>query len=87
MDFSESVRNHWTIENNLHWYLDVIFKDDECPVYERNTAENLAIIRRIIYNRINMQFSSKEQLAFGRRSCMYDADYRLKILFYHAIAL
>lgn len=84
MDFSEAARNHWAIENNLHWCLDVIFKEDECPVLDKNTAENLAIIRRIIYNRIKMQLSPKQQLQFGKRSCMYDDDYRLKILFSHA---
>ena len=41
-------------ENNLHWCLDVLFADDECTVLDRNAAENLAIIRRIVYNRIKM---------------------------------
>ena len=57
MNFSEAVRHHWAIENNLLWCLDVVFKEDECPVLDKNTAENLAVIRRIIYNRIKMQFS------------------------------
>ena len=84
IDFAEAVRSHWAVENNLHWCLDVIFKEDECPILDRNTAENIAIIRRIIYNRIKMQLKPKEQLSFGKRSCMYDDDYRLKIMFSHA---
>ena len=84
IDFSEAVRSHWAIENNLHWCLDVIFREDECPILNRNTAENIAIIRRIIYNRIKMQLKPKEQLCFGKRSCMYDDDYRLRIMFSHA---
>mgnify|MGYP003292536199 CR=1 FL=1 len=52
--------------------------------FNKNTAENMAIIRRIIYNRIKMQLSPKQQLQFEKRSCMYDDDYRLKILFSHA---
>ena len=83
MDFAEAVRSHWSVENNLHWCLDVIFKEDECPILDKNTAENIAIIRRIIYNRIKMQLKPKEQLCFGKRSCMYDDDYRLKIMFSH----
>ncbi|MBR7064444.1 MAG: ISAs1 family transposase, partial [Treponema sp.] len=61
-----------------------IFREDECPILNRNTAENIAIIRRIIYNRIKMQLKPKEQLCFGKRSCMYDDDYRLRIMFSHA---
>lgn len=71
-------------ENSLRWCLDVVFEEDKCPVLDRNTAENLAIIRRIIYNRIKMWLAPKQQLQFGKRSCMYDDDYRLKILFSHA---
>lgn len=78
--FAEAVRSHWAIENNLHWSLDVIFREDDSPVIERNTAENLAIIRRIIYNRIKMQ-PDYDTLSFGRRGCMYDDDFRAKILF------
>ena len=84
VDFAEAVRSHWAIENNLHCCLDVVFKEGECPILDKNTAENVAIIRRIIYNRIKMQLPPKELLCFGKRSCMYDDDYRLKIMFSHA---
>lgn len=83
MDFAGAVRSHWAVENNLHRCLNVIFKEDECPILDRNTAENIATIRRIVYNRIKMQLKPKEQLCFGKRSCMYDDDYRLKIMFSH----
>ena len=49
-----------------------------------DTTENVAIIRRIVYNRIKMQLKPKERLCFGKRFCMYDDDYRLKIMFSHA---
>ena len=87
MDFSEAVRSHWAIENNLHWRLDVIFKEDECPILGKNTADNIAIIRRIIYNRIKLQLKPKRLLCFGKRSCSYDDDFRLKIMFAHAQAV
>lgn len=78
--FADGVRNHWAIENNLHWCLDVLFSDDECTVLDRNAAENLAIIRRIIYNRIKM-LSGLETLSMGKRACMYDDEFRAKIFF------
>ncbi len=78
--FARAVRSHWAIENTFHWSLDVVFGDDACPVVERNTAENLAIVRRIVYNRIRM-LSGREPLSFGRRSCCYDDGFRKRILF------
>lgn len=78
--FARAVRSHWAIENTFHWSLDVVFGDDACPVVERNTAENLAIVRRIVYNRIRM-LSGREPLSFGRHSCCYDDGFRKRILF------
>jgi predicted transposase YbfD/YdcC len=48
----DKIRAHWGIENKLHWTLDVIFKEDGCPVRERNCAANLALLRKIAFNMI-----------------------------------
>lgn len=45
--FAEAVRAHWTIENQLHWSMDVIFGEDQCRVRVKHAAENFAILRRI----------------------------------------
>jgi len=44
------VRNHWRIENNLHYILDERFKEDRCTARADNAMENLSILRKIIYN-------------------------------------
>jgi predicted transposase YbfD/YdcC len=44
------VRAHWSIENNLHWVLDVLFDEDACRTRKDHAPENLAIIRRIAIN-------------------------------------
>lgn len=44
--FSKAVRSHWSIENNLHWTLDVGLKDDQCRVQEKWGSENLATLKR-----------------------------------------
>jgi predicted transposase YbfD/YdcC len=43
----EVLRGHWGIENNLHWQLDVTFREDDNRVQRRHGAENLALIRRV----------------------------------------
>ncbi|MBQ7167425.1 MAG: ISAs1 family transposase [Treponema sp.] len=58
-EFARAVRSHWAIENNLHWSLDVLFHDDDCPVLDRNTAENLAIA---ISGSLNNSYTSSKTL-------------------------
>jgi predicted transposase YbfD/YdcC len=45
--FGTMLRNHWKIENCLHWQLDVNFGEDHNRVRKRNAAENLALLRRL----------------------------------------
>jgi predicted transposase YbfD/YdcC len=45
--YAAGLRNHWGIENSLHWQLDVTFKEDANRVSRRNGAENLALLRRL----------------------------------------
>jgi predicted transposase YbfD/YdcC len=47
---SEIIRNHWSVENNLHWMLDVCFQDDACTVRDRIAAKNIAILKRMAFN-------------------------------------
>ena len=44
--FADAVRGHWGIENNLHWQLDVSFREDECRVRSDHAPANLSVIRR-----------------------------------------
>jgi predicted transposase YbfD/YdcC len=45
--YGEVLRNHWSIENNLHWQLDVSFDEDKSQIEDRNTAENFAVMRKL----------------------------------------
>ncbi len=51
--FAEVVRGHWTIENQLHWILDVSFREDENRSRKDHTAENLAWVRRVTATMLN----------------------------------
>jgi predicted transposase YbfD/YdcC len=44
---AEALRDHWGIENDLHWQLDVSFHEDQSRVAERNGAENLSTVRKL----------------------------------------
>ena len=43
---SKVIRSEWQIENNLHWYLDTVFKEDSNKSYIENSQKNLNIIRK-----------------------------------------
>ena len=45
-------RQHWGIENKLHWFLDVVFSEDRTRLGARNAAQNMAIIRKLVINMI-----------------------------------
>lgn len=46
----EGIRQHWRIENRLHWVKDVIFSEDAAPFSNYNAATNWSIIRNIAIN-------------------------------------
>ena len=48
-----AIRQHWGIENTLHWSLDVTFAEDACRVRTRHAPQNLSILRRIALNALN----------------------------------
>jgi predicted transposase YbfD/YdcC len=45
--YGAGLRNHWGIENSLHWQLDITFREDRNRVTRRNAVENLALLRRL----------------------------------------
>ena len=50
--FAKAVRGHWGVENQLHWSLDVTFREDQSRARTKNAAQNLATLRRIALNLI-----------------------------------
>jgi predicted transposase YbfD/YdcC len=45
-----TIRAHWSIENNFHWALDVVFREDDARLQVLNGAENFAVLRRFALN-------------------------------------
>jgi predicted transposase YbfD/YdcC len=74
------VRGHWAIENNLHWCLDIGFREDANQVREAKSAENLATLRHIGINLLKQEKSCKRGIEGKRKKAGWDENYLLKVL-------
>jgi len=73
-DFSRWIRNHWAIENSLHWVMDVVFKEDESLADVGFTSENLSLIRRLAINIIKTVDPDRGP-SVARKAAAYDLNY------------
>ena len=67
-----AIRNHWRVENGLHWVLDVVFREDASRVRERNAARNLALLRKVALNLVRADGSLKASLRGKRKHAGWD---------------
>lgn len=79
-DFMAAVRQHWGIEINLHWSLDVSFREDLNRSRIGHAAENLAIVRRIALNLLKQEKTHKNGISCRRKRAGWDNKYLLKVL-------
>ena len=80
-EFAEAVRGHWGIENNLHWQLDVSFREDECRVCRDHAPANLSVIRRFALGLLKRETSCRKGIEIKRNKCAGNDEYREKVLF------
>src|SRR3990167_7382689 len=78
--FIEAVQKHWQIEIDLHWSLDVSFKEDHSQVRIGNAPQNLALVRRIALNLLKQESSIKNGITCKRKTAGWDHKYLLKVL-------
>jgi len=74
------IRQHWEIENKLHWSLDVAFKEDESRVRVGHAPENLAVIRKMAFNLLRQNKSKKCGAKTKRMLCGLDTNFLLEVL-------
>jgi predicted transposase YbfD/YdcC len=75
-----AVRTHWSIENSLHWVLDVSFGEDDSSIHRDYAAENMAVLRHLALNLLSRDSSEKRGIAARRKKAAWDQDYLIKIL-------
>jgi predicted transposase YbfD/YdcC len=60
-EFARAARQHWGIENGLHWVLDVVYREDECRIRKRNGPANFATIRHMTLNLLQRTKTAKKK--------------------------
>jgi len=78
-----AIRGHWSIENGLHWVLDVVFREDARRVYERTTAENVALLNRLALSLLRGD-TSKDSMKVKRKRAGWSIPYLAQLLGFHS---
>jgi predicted transposase YbfD/YdcC len=77
--YGKALRNHWGIENGLHWLLDVTFAEDKNRFSKRHGADNLAQVRRLAVSLLK-QHPDKSSIACKRLRAALDPQFLEEIL-------
>lgn len=73
-------RSHWSVENNLHWVLDMAFREDESRARKDNSAENFNVLRHIALNILKSEKTFKGGITNKQFKCLLDNKYLDKIV-------
>jgi predicted transposase YbfD/YdcC len=74
------VRGHWSVENNLHWQLDVSFREDERRIRKDHGAENYSRLCRLALNLLKAEKTVKAGIKAKRLKAGWDEHYLLRLL-------
>jgi len=74
-EFARAVREHWSIENQLHWSLDVSFREDQCRVRIQKAAENFALLRRMALHILKQDKTQNKSINRKRWLAAMNPDY------------
>jgi predicted transposase YbfD/YdcC len=78
-----AIRGHWSIENGLHWVLDVVFREAARRVYDRTAAENVAFLNRLALSLLRGD-TGKSSLKVKRKRAGWSLLYLMQLLGFHS---
>ena len=79
-DFLQAIRDHWQVENGLHWVLDIAFREDESRIRKDHAPQNMALLRQLALNLLKQETSAKVGIAAKRKMAGWDNNYLLKVV-------
>jgi predicted transposase YbfD/YdcC len=78
--FAQAVRQHWGIENSLHWVLDVSFDEDACRIRKDKGAQTFAVLRHLALNLLRREPPHKRGIKARRKRAGWDRAYLFQVL-------
>ncbi|KTD18516.1 Transposase IS4 family protein [Legionella israelensis] len=72
---AHAIRQHWAVENSLHWCLDMSFNDDYARARIGHSAENFAVLRQIALNLLKKDNSRKDSIKGKRKIAGWDNSF------------
>jgi len=75
-----AVRSHWGVENQLHWFLDVVFGEDDSRIRKDHGPENFGLLRRMALSLLQKDTSLKKSIRLKRFRAAMDNDYLVSVL-------
>jgi predicted transposase YbfD/YdcC len=78
--FLNAIREHWQIENGLHWVLDIAFREDESRIRKDHAPQNMVVLRHLALNLLKRDTSVKVGIAAKRKMAGWDNHYLLHVL-------
>jgi predicted transposase YbfD/YdcC len=76
----EAIRSHWSIENKLHWKLDVGMHEDDCQIYRGFADQNLAVMRKVVLALLEKEPSYKAGIELKRHKAALSTRYLRKVV-------
>jgi predicted transposase YbfD/YdcC len=77
---AQAIRRHWSIENSLHWVLDVTFREDDSRLRDPTAARNFALLRKMALNLVSRDRSTTTSLRAKRKKAAWDDHYMQHLL-------
>lgn len=75
-----TIRQHWGIENSVHWTLDVTFHEDQCRIRSLHSPQNFALLRRIALNALERESSFRRSIRQKSRRAAMNDRYMVSVL-------